>query len=286
MKTPLAVERGDSAVLNCWYDLEDADLYVVKWYKNGKEFYRFSPKELPSSKVFPIGSFRVNKAKSNATQATLENLQLDAAGEYSCEVSADAPSFHTAVVYATIYVAKLPTQRPEIYGFIRKYKVGDTLRVNCTSGRSKPAANLTWYVNDRQPSPAHVHTYNVLDINNSEWQIAQTSLQFVVTHEHFTYGKLKIRCSASIYNLYWQSTEVSTEEERPKVIRLEQEATIVGINYLQPPPNFQTDQRKPDGHLDVRDIESSSELNQSSLHLILELIFIHLTIMLLQLETL
>lgn len=65
-------------------------------------------------------------------------------------------------------------------------------------------------------------------------------------------GKLKIRCSASIYDVYWQSTEVSAEEDRPRVIHYEPAATIVGINYLQPPPNFQTGQKKPDGQVGVK----------------------------------
>ncbi|KAK0163238.1 hypothetical protein PV327_006943 [Microctonus hyperodae] len=277
----MAVEKGNSAVLNCWYDLEGATLYTVKWYKGGREFYRFTPNESPPSKTFPIGNLKVNKTESNATQVTLEDLELDAAGEYSCEVSADAPSFHTAIVYATMNIAELPAQRPMIYGLARKYRVDDTLRLNCSSGRSKPAANLTWYVNDRQPLQSHMRTYSPLDTNDSEWQIARIGLQFLITPEHFTSGKLKIRCSASIYNIYWQSTEVSAEEDRPRVIQLEPAATIVGINYLQPPPNFQTGQRKPDGHLDVKDIGSTSSglRLRSSMRFILELlVFLRLVI--------
>lgn len=49
--------------------------------------------------------------------------------------------------------AELPSQMPSIQGLKRKYRVGDPLRLNCTSGRSKPAANLTWYINDRQVCP-------------------------------------------------------------------------------------------------------------------------------------
>lgn len=36
---------------------------------------------------------------SNETQVTLEGVRMDAAGVYSCEVSADAPSFQTATVH-------------------------------------------------------------------------------------------------------------------------------------------------------------------------------------------
>ena len=32
--------RGKKAVLSCDYDLENQELYAVKWYKNGEEFYR------------------------------------------------------------------------------------------------------------------------------------------------------------------------------------------------------------------------------------------------------
>ena len=35
----------DKAVLSCNYDLEGEELYSVKWYKDGNEFYRFIPGE-------------------------------------------------------------------------------------------------------------------------------------------------------------------------------------------------------------------------------------------------
>jgi len=44
------------------------------------------------------------KTESNATQVVLTKLELEAAGVYSCEVSADAPSFHTAIVSAAMDV--------------------------------------------------------------------------------------------------------------------------------------------------------------------------------------
>jgi len=46
----------------------------------------------------------LQKTESNATQVVLTKLELEAAGEYRCEVSADAPSFHTAIVSATMDV--------------------------------------------------------------------------------------------------------------------------------------------------------------------------------------
>lgn len=51
---PPAVRRGDQALLRCLYDLEGDALYSVKWYIGRREFYRFTPKERPQLKVFPI----------------------------------------------------------------------------------------------------------------------------------------------------------------------------------------------------------------------------------------
>lgn len=44
----------------------------------------------------------------------------------------------------------LPEEGPRISGGKPRYQVGDTVRVNCTSGSSKPAAQLMWFINGEQ----------------------------------------------------------------------------------------------------------------------------------------
>jgi len=56
---PTAVKKGDSATLSCCYDTEGDQLYAVKWYKAGREFYRYTPNENPAVKTFPIGNLTV-----------------------------------------------------------------------------------------------------------------------------------------------------------------------------------------------------------------------------------
>lgn len=99
-----------------------------------------------------------------------------------------------------------------------------------------------------------MRTLSPLDTNESQWQVAKITLQFLVTHEHFANGKLKIRCSASIYSIYWQSSEVSAEEDSRYQVNLVPAATATryGDPYYQPPPNHQTGQKKPDGQVDVK----------------------------------
>ena len=39
-------------MLECLYDMEGDALYSVKWYRNGKEFYRHIPSDSPPTAVF------------------------------------------------------------------------------------------------------------------------------------------------------------------------------------------------------------------------------------------
>ena len=57
---PAEAVVGTSATLRCRYDLEGDTLYSVKWYKNGKEFFRFVLKDSPPSQIFPLEGIRVN----------------------------------------------------------------------------------------------------------------------------------------------------------------------------------------------------------------------------------
>lgn len=51
---PRAAKVMDTVTLQCSFDLEGEPLYTVKWYKGTKEFYRYIPKELPSTLAFPL----------------------------------------------------------------------------------------------------------------------------------------------------------------------------------------------------------------------------------------
>ncbi|ETN64668.1 hypothetical protein AND_003581 [Anopheles darlingi] len=191
---PTAIRRGDTAHLYCDYELEDKErLYSIKWYKGKREFYRYTPQETPSMKVFNNvngvdvewssgraedrildrfdrfapgspkfrGTLRQRKngrmpkicatnclALSNKSNVVIKAVETNISGKYSCEVSADAPSFHTSIVSGDMEVVEPPPGKPSISGLLNRYQLGDILRGNCTAINSKPAANLTWTIND------------------------------------------------------------------------------------------------------------------------------------------
>lgn len=60
LNVPRAVRVGHSVTLGCDYDLEDAPLYSVKWYRDNDEFYRYVPKEEPPTRVFTLPGLNVD----------------------------------------------------------------------------------------------------------------------------------------------------------------------------------------------------------------------------------
>lgn len=51
---------GDVAELLCDYDLGNEDLYSIKWYKDGEEFYRFVPKGQPQASSYKMEGIDVD----------------------------------------------------------------------------------------------------------------------------------------------------------------------------------------------------------------------------------
>lgn len=60
IKVPEAIKVGDTVTLACDYDLEEAALYTIKWYRYDEEFYRYVPKESPPTRVFLMDNLNVD----------------------------------------------------------------------------------------------------------------------------------------------------------------------------------------------------------------------------------
>ena len=67
----MADPRSEKVVLRCEYDLGGEDLYSVKWYKDGAEFFRFMPGSRPSGRDFSVDGVYVDVNKSDSKQVTL-----------------------------------------------------------------------------------------------------------------------------------------------------------------------------------------------------------------------
>ncbi|XP_033299886.1 uncharacterized protein LOC117205517 isoform X2 [Bombus bifarius] len=142
--------RGQSALLECRYDLEADKLYSITWYKDHEEFYRYVPRGEPTKHSYRVEGVKVDHRKSNDKEVLLQDVSLHSSGRYKCEVSAEAPSFNSVSAEASMEVAVLPQDGPSITGEEKVYATGDVLGLNCTSGKSHPAATLKWFINREQ----------------------------------------------------------------------------------------------------------------------------------------
>ena len=98
-----------------------------------------------------------------------------------------------------------------------------------------------------QPPKNNLVEYPIVKETDGETESSYLGLKMTVKPDHFSHGHLKIRCSASIHDIYYQSTEKSVEEERPRGL-LHGTATMGGgVPYI-PPPSPATD-LPPSGHI-------------------------------------
>ncbi|XP_014228415.1 uncharacterized protein LOC106653476 [Trichogramma pretiosum] len=216
---PERVRVGDSALLTCSYDLEDAQLYAIKWYFEDEEFYRFVPKKQPPHDTFPVRNIQVNVSGSNMQDVTLVNVRRKHTGRYKCEVSEDQPRYDTKLQEADIFVVDVPEMEPRIQVDKQRLADGDTLKANCTSGASRPAANVTWTVNgkplDNRRMKFHVRTQS-LHVQDDDRHRTRSWLQ-LDTQGLFQDYRLRLRCFAEIAPVYKASSTVDLQQDGPSV---------------------------------------------------------------------
>ncbi|XP_052897128.1 uncharacterized protein LOC128304045 [Anopheles moucheti] len=228
VSVPVAIKRGDNANLICHYDMEGAELYSVKWYKGKREFFRYTPKEIPALKSFVVAGLSVERPLSNGSHLTLMAVEPTATGKYSCEVSADLPSFDTMIVSSEMEVVDVPVTKPLITGIKQFYRIGDVVLGNCTSYNSKPAANLSWLLDDKKVNASQMMQYPVYKDHRSGLDTSTLGLFFHLSHHFLGRSKLKFSCIAKIHDVYEQRVDRWIEDERPKLMAAS--ASPVGLN--------------------------------------------------------
>ncbi|XP_045460131.1 uncharacterized protein LOC123670660 [Harmonia axyridis] len=202
---PRVVHLGAYSTLSCRYDLEDAPLYTVKWYRGHHEFYRYTPKEFPSTKIFPFDDLHVDLVHSNERQVVLTEVGFNLSGNFSCEVTTDAPSFSTRVVSTDMLVVVLPSNPPTLTTERTFYDSGDVLRANCSSPPSRPASTLTFYLKGVQICEmCTTRKASAGDLFHSE-----NYLELPLFPSHFQQNRLTLKCVAEIGNLYQQYAELN-----------------------------------------------------------------------------
>ncbi|CAH2040837.1 unnamed protein product, partial [Iphiclides podalirius] len=156
--------------------------------------------------------------RSNGTQVLLRRLDLGLAGNFSCEVTAESPSFATQIATKFIDVIALPVSDPTLHADKDRYQPGETLRANCSSAPARPAANLTIYVNDdpQRSSETSLHS------SGNGLFTTRVTVELVVTPGLFPGGRLRLECAATIFDVYARTAKLDffTPDTDPRPERI------------------------------------------------------------------
>ncbi|XP_026733283.1 uncharacterized protein LOC113497776 [Trichoplusia ni] len=217
LRVPAHVALGTRASLSCRWALGPADvLYSVKWYKDGREFFRHVPRDHEPRRKFPLPGVDVEQWDSSGSNLVLSAAASGTAGRYRCEVSGERPLFPTVSGHADMDVVVLPTNGPVLTGLESTYRLGDDVKVNCTSDRSRPSNKLSWYING-EPAPTTALLEPEYQICEDQLEITTLGLSFKLTKHHLKKNEIKFKCLATIASLYWRSIEESALIEREHV---------------------------------------------------------------------
>lgn len=93
------------------------------------------------------------------------NVGLEQSGQYMCEISEDAPLFHTDIRQSRMQVVSLPIGDP-IVTLDKPYlgRLVDSMVAHCRVGPAYPAPNITWYINGRKVSKVELILTQLMSI--------------------------------------------------------------------------------------------------------------------------
>ncbi|KAK8772300.1 hypothetical protein V5799_024456 [Amblyomma americanum] len=141
LSVPSVVIRDSGFWLNC----SSPGAHSIQWLKDGQEFYVYSSTSSTPKIIGSVSGVHINEDISYRGHIYLSRSELTTEGTYTCKVK--LPSYRTKISEKKLQVYALPSRDPEIENLQTAYKIGDAINATCSSGPSKPAPILTWYVN-------------------------------------------------------------------------------------------------------------------------------------------
>ncbi|XP_077287199.1 uncharacterized protein LOC143911969 [Arctopsyche grandis] len=203
--------------LQCKYRLEPGEsLYSVKWYKDGSEFFRYVPKDEPPAQIFETPGVDIDIENCTETSVAFGPLTYISSGKYRCEISGEAPIFQTVSHYRDLTVVTMPNDGPKVVGGRSRYHINDLVKLNCSFGRSKPPAVLSWFVNGEPANETFLRgPYRDVD-GIDDLCTTYLGLEFRVQPKHFKSGDMKLKCIATVASKYSKIREERVEGMSPQ----------------------------------------------------------------------
>ncbi|CAL4141844.1 unnamed protein product, partial [Meganyctiphanes norvegica] len=158
----------------------------------------------PARVVFTVDGITVNPAKAGYKEIELLDVGHASSGQYGCEAVAEAPSYTTHERIANMTIIDRPDGGPVVTGLARSYRVGELVALNCSSRRSRPAAQLMWTLNGHLVSEQHVIQYPVVEEGGSPVLYTSTlGLALTATLKDAQHLQIALRCIATVVDYQW-----------------------------------------------------------------------------------
>lgn len=223
LSVPSWVKRGDGVWLNCTLEYEEDVLYSIKWYKNDVEFYRYMPRDIEKNQIYEYSGVYVNLSESDKGQVNLYKTDLDTEGSFRCEASNDGPTFQTVDGVKELKIYELPENNLTIYGLLPSYDVGDVINATCEAGPSKPAAKLTWLIDD-EPITSFEESHSVTK-NEDGLESSSSNLSFVLSEDYGYKNAINLKCIATVSIYDSTSNEELIMDDKNSTVKTELNAT-------------------------------------------------------------
>ncbi|XP_066908184.1 uncharacterized protein [Halyomorpha halys] len=159
LQVPRYADVGGHVLLKCEYNVPSEELHKVEWLKGSKKLFQYVKGRTPPFRNYTITGAVLDWKHSNERQLMLKDLDFDASGQYSCEVSTDTPIFTKPSNDEELIVMQHQLEGPHISFGKPEYRVGEALQVNCTSGPARPTPDVTWLINQKQADESLMRTF-------------------------------------------------------------------------------------------------------------------------------
>nr|XP_053643326.1 uncharacterized protein LOC128696227 [Cherax quadricarinatus] len=130
-------------------------------------------------------------------------------------MGSEQPPSRSAGVTQGRSVIDLPDEEPRISDTGVSHQLHEEVVLNCSSPRSQPPASLTFYVNQELADPGWLILYQPLEDPESGLETSILGLRFPLRPRLLHRGKVSVKCTASIFNIYFRSTEAFVQADIP-----------------------------------------------------------------------
>ncbi|RZF40427.1 hypothetical protein LSTR_LSTR011197 [Laodelphax striatellus] len=225
LRAPRYVSLGSSAILKCDYSVSHEMVHKVEWLRHGKKIFQYVKGRRPPFRNYTIPGAHMDWTSSNERQLSVRNLDFDASGAYSCEVTTETPIYTKPSEEREMTVVQSQMEDPRISFRKPTYSVGDWIEVNCTSAPANPTPHVTWLLNGKQVEKEALKSFK-----QKRTSTVTTQLRFQIQEDHRE--QLELTCLATIPNfLGHDATNTEYADHR---------AQSIAIEVKSPPPELNT----------------------------------------------